>query len=426
MLQRLQDLIQSVRDSFRKPAVSAGEAGADFAVNSAASIARAKGVLFLIAGLGVAGYVLYSHPPLQSVGPGELGVRSNRLTGGSSEWREGSVLVLPGLHELRVYSLRDQSYRPAQMSRADGAAPLQSVEGLSLGVDLSLRYALDPAKVARLARNLPDNIGGEIVEPAVQGVIYKTFARYTVREIFSTKRSEILQAIEAELKPKLAADGVALKSVQMGKIDLPADYRRGMDALLAEELATEKMRYTLELKEKRVKETELEGEASKVRREKAAEASGREQIIAAKSQEEAMKHVLPFKQRQIEQRQLEAEAEKVARIRTAEASAQARRIEANGEAEARQKLAEAEVYRLERVGKANAEQMAREGALVTSHPLLIQKALADKLSDKVQVIIAPSPVDGSFIGGGLLGAAKREPAPNASAYQTARAGRAGQ
>ena len=428
MLQRLKDLIQSIRDAYARPAVALGGAAADVArdgaARAAAGIAGAKGALLVLAALGAAGYLLYNHPPLQDVGPGEVGVRANRLTGGVTEWRDGSVLVIPGLHDVRVYSLRDQSYRPAQASRADGPAPLQSVEGLSLGVDLTVRYALDPAKVGAMSKSLPDNIGGEIVEPAVQGVIYKTFARYTVREIFSTKRAEILQAIESELKPRLAADGVVLKSVYMGKIDLPADYRRGMDALLAEELATEKMRYTLELKEKRVTEIGLEGDADKVRREKAAEASGREQIIAAKSQEEAMKHVLPFKQRQIEQRQLEAEAEKVARIRNAEGSAQARRIEANGEADARQRLAEAEVYRLERVGKANAEQMAREGALITSHPLLIQKTLADKLSDKVQVIIAPSPTDGSFIAGGLLGGAKRE--ADASAYQAARASSGGQ
>jgi regulator of protease activity HflC (stomatin/prohibitin superfamily) len=344
---------------------------------------------------------------MQSLGRGEIGIRSNRLTGGTSEWREGSVFVLPGLHELRLYSLRDRTYRPEQSSRASGPAPLQSVEGLSLGVDLAFRYALDPAKVSAMSKDLPDDIGGEIVEPAVQGVIYKVFARYTVREIFSTKRAEIQQAIEAELKPRLAADGIVLKSTLMGNVDLPADYRRGMEALLAEELATEKMRYTLELKDKRVKETELEGEADKVRREKAAEAAGREQIIAAKAQEEAMKHVLPFKQRQIKQRQLEAEAERAFRIRSAQGSAQARRIEADGEAHAREKLADAEAYRLERVGKVNAEQMAREGALVTTHPLLIQKTLADKLSDKIQVIIAPPPADGGFIGGTLLGGARR-------------------
>ena len=144
-----------------------------------------------------------------------------------------------------------------------------------------------------------------------------------------------------------------------------------------------------------------------VGRELAAEAAAREQVIAAKGQEEAMKHVLPFKQRQIEQRQLEAEALKVTRIKAAEASAQARRIEASGEAEARQKLADAEVYRMDKVGKSNAEQMGREGALLSRHPLLIQKTMADKLSDKVQVIIAAPGSDGGFIGAGLLGSQKR-------------------
>ena len=44
-------------------------------------------------------------------------------------------------------------------------------------------------------------------------------ARYTVREIFSSKRAEIQQTIEAELKPRLASDGILLRSVQMGKVD---------------------------------------------------------------------------------------------------------------------------------------------------------------------------------------------------------------
>ena len=117
-----------------------------------------------------------------------------------------------------------------------------------------------------------------------------------------------------------------------------------------------------------------------------------------------MKHVLPFKQKQIEQRQLEAEAEKASRIKIAEASAEARRIEAAGEADSRTKLAEADAFRLERLGKVASEQMQRDGELITRHPLLIQKTLADKLSDKVSVIIAPPPADGGFIGNTLLGA----------------------
>lgn len=389
-------------------------------VDWAGMLPTARTVRWLVAGAVVvgAGAAVVRHPPVRHLAQGELGVRLNQFSGAVSLWRDGSVWVVPGLHTVRVFSLRDQSYRPEAMREADGSAPLQSVEGLSLGLDLNVRYALDPASPAVRAGNLPADIGGDIVEPAVQGLVYKVFARYTVREIFSTKRAEIAQIMEAELRTRLAADGVTLRSIQIGKVDLPAEYRRGMDSLLAEELASEKMRYTLELKDKRVKETELDASADKVRREVAAEAAAREQVIAARAQEEAMKHVLPFKQRQIEQRQLEAEAERVARVKAAEGSAQARRIEASGEADARQKLAEAEAFRMDRLGKVNAEQMAREGSLVSRYPLLIQKTLADKLSDKIQVIIAPPPTNGDFIGAALLGGQRNAQADDSASQMS--------
>jgi regulator of protease activity HflC (stomatin/prohibitin superfamily) len=219
-------------------------------------LAAVKGTLALIAILSALGYALYRHPPFKNLARGEVGVRANRLTGELSEWREGSVLVVPLVHEMRVFSLRDRSYRPPEIARAEGPSPLQSLEGLSLGVDLTVRYALDPARVRAVSATLPDDIAGELVAPAVQGVIYKVFARHTVREIFSTKRVEIQQAIESELGTRFAADGLVLRGVVIGKVDLPQDYRRGMNALLAEELAAEKMRYTLDLKDKRVQDRE--------------------------------------------------------------------------------------------------------------------------------------------------------------------------
>ncbi|GMV29959.1 MAG: hypothetical protein AMXMBFR59_20840 [Rhodanobacteraceae bacterium] len=357
----------------------------------------------LLAALLAGGYALYAHPPTESVGTGEIGLRLNRWTGNTATSGEGLVVVLPGVHELRRYSLQNRLYRPERSAKADGDAPFQSIEGLSFGVELAIRYSLDPQRVDLFSRTPPETIDSERLEPAVQGTIYKIFARYTVREIFSSKRQELQDVLEAELKPKLAADGIVLHAVLMGNVDLPSDYRAGMDRLLAVELESEKMKCTLELKEKQVKEAELTADAEKITREKAAQAAASEQIIAAKAQEEAMRHVLPFKQKQIEQRQLEAEAEKASRIKLAEATAEARRIEASGEADSRQRLAEAEVFRLERIGKVQSEQMQRDGELITRHPLLIQKTLADKLSDKVSVIIAPPPADGSFIGSNLVG-----------------------
>jgi regulator of protease activity HflC (stomatin/prohibitin superfamily) len=340
--------------------------------------------------------------PIRSIAPGDVAVRVNRLTGGVSVLDEGWAVVIPLVHELRSYPLHDQVYRPADAARAKGAGAFQSVEGLSIGIDVSVRWALDPQKMSRAARLRPGEVEREIVQPIVDGTLHGTFAQHTVREIFATQRAPIQKAIENDLRAALSGDGVIVKTVAIGGIDLPDQYKAGLEALLTEELAAEKMRFTLELKEKGIKQSELEAEADKVRREKAAEAAGAEAVIAAKSQAEAMEHVLPLKEKEIEQKRLEAEAAKVVRLKEAEATADSRRIEAGGEADSRRKLADADAYRLEATGKATTEQMAREAVLLQKNPLLIQKTLADKLSDKIQVIIAP-PQAGGFFAGNLLG-----------------------
>jgi regulator of protease activity HflC (stomatin/prohibitin superfamily) len=401
---RLEALLKFVQQALIEPlgrlaGATAAGVGALFAI-----AVRRRRRLVIAGLLALLAYGLYAHPPFAAVRRGEVLVRTNVLDGSASVYTAGAVLVLPAIHQVRRYSTRDQVYRPVESASATGTAPFQSVEGLSLGIDLAVRWTVDPARLAQMSKEFPDDINADLVHPAVQGVIFPLFARYSVREIFSSRRAEIQQELMTELKPKLATLGLLLRGVDMGNVDLPRDYRAGMEKLLAEELETEKVGYMLTLKEAQVKQMQLEAEADKARRQTAAEAASVEQVIAARAQEETMKHILPFKQKQIEQRKLEAEAEKVARIRTAEGSAEARRIEAKGEADSRQKLADAEAYRLELVGKANAGQMEREGALISHYPLLIQKTLADKLSDKVQVIIAPTPAAGRFIGSNLIGA----------------------
>ena len=81
------------------------------------------------------------------------------------------------------------------------------------------------------------------------------------------------------MAPSLAPKRTRLLEQWIGELtegcldDMQAAELADARAVLAEEIASEKMRYTLDLKEKRVKETALEGEANKVRSEKAAEAA---------------------------------------------------------------------------------------------------------------------------------------------------------
>src|SRR4051794_882176 len=70
---------------------------------------RGRRVLGGLALAGLAAAVALSRP-VRTIAPGEVGVRFNQLTGGVTELREGWAVALPGLHELRPYSLRDQIY----------------------------------------------------------------------------------------------------------------------------------------------------------------------------------------------------------------------------------------------------------------------------------------------------------------------------
>ena len=373
------------------------------ALPSAHALGRTVPRLAAVALACAAVYALYQHPPYYTVPRGEVAVRTNLFTGHATSFNEGRILDIPGLFEVRSLPLRDQIFHASDMAHADSGGALQSLEGLSLGMDLTVGWRVDASQLPGLAERLPENIERDLINPALQASVYPVVSQHTVREIFSSKRGEIEQAIAKNLHDKLKAQGIELRGLQIGHVDLPPDYRRGMDGLLAEGLAAEKMQFTLDLKAKQVKQTELEAQADKSRREIAAQASEQEQIIAARAQEEAMKHVLPLKEKQIEQRKLEAEAANAQRIKLAEGNAQARQIEAEAEAKARDKLADAEAYRIAEIGKVDAKRMADEGALLTKHPLLVQKALADKLSDKIQVIIAPPSVSGGFIGSGLVG-----------------------
>jgi regulator of protease activity HflC (stomatin/prohibitin superfamily) len=195
---------------------------------------RLAGIAIPIVGILV--YGLYAHPPFTAVRRGEVLVRTDVLDGSVSVFTGGTVLLVPGLHQERRFSTRDQVYRPTESASASGPAPFQSVEGLSIGIDLAVRWAVDPALLPQMSKDYPDNLSLDLVRPAVQGVMFPLFARYSVHEIFSSKRADIQQQLTTELKPRFAAMGLKLRGVDMGNVDLPQDYRDGMEKLPAERL----------------------------------------------------------------------------------------------------------------------------------------------------------------------------------------------
>ena len=217
---------------------------------------------------------------------------------------------------------------------------------------------------------------------------------YTVRDVFSAKREEVRQRAAGLITQKLAADGIVVKEVMLRDIKLPQEYADGLQTLLLKEQENDRMGVETELKAKQVRIAELEGEAEKARQVKQAEGDARVRVLKAKGEADAMQFTLPLKEKQIDQSRLEAQARKEATIQNAEAEAQAKVIDSKAEGERRKLLAEADADRIRVTAVADAERMHSEAEILKGNPLLINKIIAERLSDKLQIMMVPA--DGKF------------------------------
>ena len=304
--------------------------------------------------------------------------------------------IMPLVDRVELYSIRDNLYTTAlgdPKKREDGLR-VQTREGLSVGLAISVRYRLDPSKLSYIHANLPQPVEQEMVPPVVSSAFREIAPNYLVRELFATKRGELRQAAAGTITKKLAADGIVVKEVMLRDLLLPAEYAKGLEGLLLKEQENERLGVDLEVKQKEVKAAELEAEAQKAREVKAAEGRAQIVVLEAKAQADAMQHTLPLKEKQIQQTRLEAEARKESTVKNAEALAQSKTIDSKAELDRLKLMAEAEDYRIRRVSGANAEKMKLEADVLKQNPMLIQKIIAEKLSDKVQIMMVPN--DGKF------------------------------
>ena len=316
----------------------------------------------------------------------------------------GAHFIVPLAESIVLFDTRDQLFTTGTIedvgSTASGkgakSQPLnvQAKEGLTLGLSITVRYRLDPKRLDYIQSNMPQPIEREIVPAVVASAWRELVPNYTVRDVFAAKREEVRRRASDVITQKLAADGIIVKEVMLRDIQLPPEYAKGLETLLLKEQESDRMAVQTDIQQKQVRIAELEAEATKAQQVKQAEGEAQVRVLQAKSEADAMQYTLPLKQKQIEQSKLEAEARKETTVKNAEAQAEAKVIDSKAEMERRKLLAEAEADRIRVTAAADAVRMQSEGAILKQNPLLINKIVAERLSDKLQIMMVPA--DGKF------------------------------
>jgi regulator of protease activity HflC (stomatin/prohibitin superfamily) len=332
---------------------------------------------------------------------GTAAVRVSQLSGTmSGTLYPGTHVIAPLVHRAELFNIRDQVFatNPAEIGKdRKDATPVLKVysrEGLPLGLGITVRYQLDPQRLAYVENNLPRPVEAELMPAVVANAFRQTISGYLVRDVFSAKREEVRRAAADAITRRLASDGIVVKEVMLRDVALPPEYAKGLEGLLLKAQENDRLSIELEVKQKMVRTAELEAEAEKMRRVKEAEGRAQVTVLEAKAQADAMQHTLPLKEKQIQQSRLEAEARKEATVKNAEAAAAAKVIDSKAELEKRNLLSQADAQRVRVMAGADAERMKSEALVLKESPLLIQKIVAERLSDKVQIMMVP--MDGKF------------------------------
>jgi regulator of protease activity HflC (stomatin/prohibitin superfamily) len=324
---------------------------------------------------------------------GAAGVRDSQIWGARpGTLYPGVHIVLPLVDSVAIYDTREQVYSTVaseNLKQKGDVLTVQAREGLNIGLAVSVRYRLEPKRLDTIHTNLPQPVGEQVVAPVVATIYRQLAPNYITREIFATKREELRTKAAQAITSRLASDGIIVREVLLRDLLLPAEYAKGLEGLLLKEQENERLGTEQEIKAKEVKIAELEAEAQKARDVKQAEAQAQVRVLQAKAESDAMQYTLPLKQKQIEQTKLEAQARKESTLQNAEAAAQAKIIDSKAEVERQRNLSEADANRIRVTAAADSERMKYEASVLKSNPMLIQKIIAERLSDKLQIMMVP-------------------------------------
>jgi regulator of protease activity HflC (stomatin/prohibitin superfamily) len=324
---------------------------------------------------------------------GAAGVRVSQIWGARpGTLYPGVHIVLPLVDSVAIYDTREQVYSTVaseNLKQKGDVLTVQAREGLNIGLAVSVRYRLEPKRLDTIHTNLPQPVGEQVVAPVVATIYRQLAPNYITREIFATKREELRTKAAQAITSRLASDGIIVREVLLRDLLLPAEYAKGLEGLLLKEQENERLGTEQEIKAKEVKIAELEAEAQKARDVKQAEAQAQVRVLQAKAESDAMQYTLPLKQKQIEQTKLEAQARKESTLQNAEAAAQAKIIDSKAEVERQRNLSEADANRIRVTAAADSERMKYEASVLKSNPMLIQKIIAERLSDKLQIMMVP-------------------------------------
>lgn len=211
----------------------------------------------ILAGLGLIFLLYFSANTFITIRSGQAGVLYKKFGGGTvtdAYYPEGFHVIAPW-NDLFIYDIRTQEVKEI--------LDVLSRNGLSIKLELSLRFAPHIDNIGILHKQIGQNYTDKIVLPEIRSSARKIIGQYNPEELYSSKREAIQDEIFKETELNLKKNYINLDAVLIRSVELPATIKTAIENKLKQEQESMEYEFRLEKEKKEADRKRIEAKGIK-------------------------------------------------------------------------------------------------------------------------------------------------------------------
>ncbi|HWB85699.1 MAG TPA: prohibitin family protein [Bryobacteraceae bacterium] len=221
-----------------------------------ARLRRHANALLVVLGVLLFLVVYFAPTIFVTVQSGEVGVMYRRFLGGTETDRvygEGLTFV-PPWDKFFIYSIRVQEVKHEMQ--------VLTQEGLSVKLDLSIRYHPEPEMVGMLHQRVGPDYKDRVVIPEVESAMRTIMGRFTMRDVYGSERGLVQKVINESLE-HVSQDFVKVDEIVLRDVELPAKVQDAIEQKMTEKELAEAYEYKLDRETQEAKRKQIEAQGIK-------------------------------------------------------------------------------------------------------------------------------------------------------------------
>jgi regulator of protease activity HflC (stomatin/prohibitin superfamily) len=179
---------------------------------------------------------------------------------------EGLHLVWPLVQQVTQYDIRTNTYSMVQRAQEGESETLwaPTADGLKVGLDLTIRYKPDQARLPELHRNIGPEYREKVVRPQIRNIARMVVSEYGVLDVYSKRRALIQQQIFDRLRGMFAKEGLICEEVLLRDVTFTPEFEKALENKMMAAQKVEQLEFEVEQARRRAEARirEAEGEAA--------------------------------------------------------------------------------------------------------------------------------------------------------------------